>query len=108
MRASCLLWVFVAIGLAGLTILTAANQPSTAQQAPFFLSITNSWPDIRINMNDGMVNTYYVLEATGDLTSTNWTAIRTNFTDTTGTFFYIDKNALILYPQRFYRAHPLN
>ena len=95
----------VLAGLVGLAILTAATLVFAVQ--PAFLSIASSGSDIKITIH-GTLNTYYVLQATSDLSNTNWTAISTNITDLGGTVSPTDKNALTLYPQRFYRAYPLN
>jgi hypothetical protein len=46
----------------------------------------------------------YVLQGSTDLSGTNWTNIQTNRTTITGQGLFTDKNAMSLYPQRFYRA----
>jgi endonuclease G len=88
----------------GLTFFTAlptdiaAAFRAAVDGAPWFSAFTFTNNQYRFTVN-GWTGTNYVVQASTDLASTNWTSLTTN----TAPFTFIDSNAG-LFSQRFYRA----
>jgi hypothetical protein len=78
------------------TVRSTNTQPSTIVSI-----VTQTNGDVRLTFA-GIPNRTYRVQATTNLSFTNWTTISTNVAGTNGLFIYVDTQAHLL-PMRYYR-----